>query len=77
VLSALLSRMGSVVPSAELLAAGWGNRPQRDEQYLRQYIRYLRCKIERDPRSPRYIVNEHGDPDRQASRPRLRDLRAG
>jgi two-component system, OmpR family, KDP operon response regulator KdpE len=43
-----------------LLAQAWRRENQHDLQYLRVFIGNLRKKIEDDPSSPRYIVNESG-----------------
>jgi len=46
------------VPHNTLLAEVWG--AEYAPHYLKQYIRYLRLKLEPDPHRPRYILTEWG-----------------
>ena len=57
-LAALTRRAGQVVPHKTLLAEVWG--AGYAPHYLKQYIRYLRLKLEPDPHRPRYILTEWG-----------------
>ena len=58
-LAALTRRAGKVVPHETLLAEVWG--PDVNEICrLKQYIRYLRRKLEPDPHRPRYILTAWG-----------------
>lgn len=49
-----------VVPHRDLLACVWGPEYRDDIDYLRAYVRYLRRKLEPDPRQPRYILTSQG-----------------
>ena len=44
----------------ELLTKIWGPEYRDDLDYLRAYIRYLRKKLESDPKNPTYIVTYQG-----------------
>lgn len=59
-LLALLRSGGRACSHAELVARVWGQGCAAGEHYLRLYIRYLRQKLEADPRRPRAIVNVWG-----------------
>lgn len=43
-----------------LLSRVWGPECVEDRDYLKAYVKRLRQKLERDPRSPTYIVTERG-----------------
>lgn len=60
VLSTLAERPGCVLSHEELLSRVWGAEFVDDTHYLRLYIGYLRQKLEDDPRTPLYILNEWG-----------------
>jgi two-component system KDP operon response regulator KdpE len=51
---------GRVVPHEELLTRVWGAEYREEVEYLRQYVYYLRHKLEDDPRQPRYIRSKPG-----------------
>lgn len=51
---------GRVVPHDELLTRVWGAEYREEVEYLRQYIYYLRHKLEDNPRLPRYIRSKPG-----------------
>ena len=57
-LAELAKHSGSVLTHAHLLRAVWGPAQEDQIDYLRVAIRALRQKLERDPSSPRVIVNE-------------------
>jgi two-component system KDP operon response regulator KdpE len=59
-LLALARSPGKVMTQPQLLAAVWGADGPSRGQYLRTHLRQLRQKIERDPDSPRHLVNETG-----------------
>lgn len=59
VLCQLVRRPGSVVRREELLERVWGPSCA-DLEFLKKYIRRLRCKLERDPGHPSIILNERG-----------------
>jgi len=56
----LASRLGEVAPHRYLLSEIWGEAFVDDVHYLRVYIGYLRQKLEDDPTSPQYFVNDWG-----------------
>ena len=49
-----------VLSHPELLTSVWGPEYRDELDYLRDYVRYLRRKIETDPSNPRYIVTLPG-----------------
>jgi len=59
-LLALARAEGYPVDHRTLIAAVWGPEYVDCRHYLRLYIRYLRDKIEVNPREPRIIMNEWG-----------------
>ncbi len=60
-LALLMSRRGAVVSNKEILGNIWGNDDWIGGQELvKVNIRRLRMKIEPDPHSPTYIVNQWG-----------------
>jgi two-component system KDP operon response regulator KdpE len=56
----LLREAGRVVSHRKLMAQVWGGEYVQCRHYLRLYIRYLRSKLEDDPRDPKMILNEWG-----------------
>ena len=56
----LAREAGRVVSHRKLMAQVWGGEYVQCRHYLRLYIRYLRSKLEDDPRDPRMILNEWG-----------------
>lgn len=59
-LSALVQHRGRIVSHEFLLREVWGSEYMGEVEYLRQYISYLRYKIEKDPAKPNLIHNEWG-----------------
>lgn len=59
-LSALLQDPGRTVSHDALLRRVWGPEYANRRDYLKLYIWYLRQKIEKDPRKPKYILSERG-----------------
>lgn len=59
-LALLMKEAGRPVSHAKLIAHVWGPEYSDCRHYLRLYIRYLRTKIEKDPRNPQLILNEWG-----------------
>ena len=49
-----------VVRPRHLLLEVWGPDRQDDTRSLRVNIKYLRDKLEPDPRRPRYLITETG-----------------
>lgn len=56
----LVRNRGRTVPYERILEAVWGEEWKDDKNILKAYIYRLRCKIEDNPRSPRYILAERG-----------------
>lgn len=56
----LVRNAGRLLNHETLLTRVWGREYLDDSQLLRLYITYLRQKIEPDPSTPRYILNERG-----------------
>jgi DNA-binding response OmpR family regulator len=56
----LMANPNRVLLTDELVARVWGDDLVGDTESLRTYVRYLRQKIERDPRNPERIVTERG-----------------
>ncbi len=59
-LTLLVRETGRAVSHSKLIAHVWGPEYSDCRHYLRLYIRYLRSKIEDDPRNPERILNEWG-----------------
>ena len=59
-LTCLAGEAGRVVTHAKLIAKVWGPEYVNCRHYLRLYIRYLRAKLEDDPRDPKLVLSEWG-----------------
>lgn len=59
-LALLVRETGRPVSHSKLIAHVWGPEYVDCRHYLRLYVRYLRSKIEDDPRNPERILNEWG-----------------
>ena len=59
-LVSLIRQKGHAVSHTKLLSSVWGPEYVDCRHYLRLYIKYLRSKIEHDPREPELILNEWG-----------------
>ncbi len=55
-LEVLARDAGRVVTHRRLLASVWGNEYTADIQYLRVFVRRLRCKLEEDPHAPGLLL---------------------
>jgi two-component system, OmpR family, KDP operon response regulator KdpE len=53
-----LSNHDKVVTHRAVLSAVWGSQSAQQSEYLRVFVAQLRKKIEKDPRSPRYLLTE-------------------
>ncbi len=60
ILSCLVKNRGWIVTHEQLLEKAWGPNYIGDKSFVKLYIRYLRQKIEADPRNPRLILTERG-----------------
>ncbi|MDD5093310.1 MAG: response regulator transcription factor [Dehalococcoidia bacterium] len=56
----LVSNAGRVLTHEQLLRMVWGHEYRDEDHYLWLYITYLRQKIEKDPKHPKYILSERG-----------------
>jgi DNA-binding response OmpR family regulator len=56
----LVSNPGKLLTHETLLARVWGPEYRDEDQYVRLYITYLRQKIEKDTKNPKYILSERG-----------------
>ena len=56
----MVSNPGQLLTHDTLLERVWGPEYKGEHQYVRTYVTYLRQKLERDPRSPEYILSERG-----------------
>jgi DNA-binding response OmpR family regulator len=56
----LVSNAGKLLTHETLLSRVWGPEYNDEDQYVRLYITYLRQKIEKDPKNPKYILSERG-----------------
>jgi DNA-binding response OmpR family regulator len=58
ILTTLMREPHRVHSAREIVIAVWGAEYADDTGYIRRYVWHLRQKLERDPRHPRYILNE-------------------
>ncbi len=56
----LVTNAGKLLTHDTLLARVWGPEYRDEDHYVRLYVTYLRQKIEKDPKNPRYILSERG-----------------
>ncbi len=56
----LVTHAGQILSYQTLLSRVWGPEYKIEENYVRLYITYLRQKIERNPKNPKYILSERG-----------------
>jgi two-component system, OmpR family, KDP operon response regulator KdpE len=59
-LQALVRHPGRLVSQRQLLQEVWGPTYVEQPQYLRQYVKALREKLEADPTRPRHLITEPG-----------------
>lgn len=59
-LATLAEARGRVLSPRAIIARVWGRDFMNESHYLRLYVRYLRTKLEDDPKHPRYILNRWG-----------------
>jgi two-component system KDP operon response regulator KdpE len=59
-LASLLQHSGNVVSHEQLLTEVWGSPCKESLNYLSIYIRYIREKLEDDPKRPAYIQTKWG-----------------
>ncbi len=56
----LVTNPGKLLTHETLLSRVWGPEYRDEAHYVRLYITYLRQKIEKDPKNPKYILSERG-----------------
>jgi two-component system KDP operon response regulator KdpE len=56
----LVANAGKLLTHEVLLSRVWGAEYRDEDQYVRLYVTYLRQKIEKDPKNPKYILSERG-----------------
>ena len=56
----LAEHVGQVLSPQQILERVWGPDYGGEVEYVKNYVRLLRAKIEEDPRMPRYIVSRRG-----------------
>jgi two-component system, OmpR family, KDP operon response regulator KdpE len=56
----LVTNAGKLLTHETLLSRVWGPEYRDEDQYVRLYITYLRQKIEKDSKNPKYILSERG-----------------
>jgi two-component system KDP operon response regulator KdpE len=59
-LDVLLRNPGKLIGQRQLLQEVWGPTYATETQYLRQYMKHLRRKLEDDPARPRHLLTEPG-----------------
>jgi two-component system KDP operon response regulator KdpE len=59
-LSVMVLSAGRLLTHNQILRSVWGPTHAADVNYLRVYMKKLRCKIEQEPARPRYLLNEPG-----------------
>jgi two-component system KDP operon response regulator KdpE len=59
-LTVLVEETGRAVSHSRLIANVWGPEYVDCRHYLRLYVKYLRSKVEDDPKNPRLILSEWG-----------------
>jgi two-component system KDP operon response regulator KdpE len=59
-LATLVQQLDRVIPHQQLLRQVWGPEYSDEVHYLKLYVRYLRQKLEKDPREPQYLLTEWG-----------------
>ena len=59
-LACLVSAQGNVLTHDHIMATVWGAEYVDSRHYLHLYIRYLRDKLETEPKSPQLIISEWG-----------------
>lgn len=59
-LSLFVQHPGEVLSFQQLLENVWGFEYTEEKHYPRIYVSHLRNKVEPDPKTPTYIINEYG-----------------
>lgn len=59
-LSYLLQNAGNILPFRKILDNVWGSEYREKTDYVHVYMWHLRKKLEKNPKSPKYLLTEHG-----------------
>lgn len=59
-LAYFVGNAGKVLSYEQILFSVWGNEYKGNDDYVHVYVSHLRSKIERDPKSPCYIMSIYG-----------------
>ncbi len=59
-LTYMIRNADRVLTFRQILTNVWGDGYQDSPNYVHVYVSHLRSKIESDPKSPRYLLSEHG-----------------
>jgi len=59
-LTLLFSKAGQVLSFEEILSEVWNKSDADNADYVRVYVWHLRKKLEKNPKSPKYILTEYG-----------------
>ena len=57
-LALLVKNRERVLEFGQILESVWGMEYVDEIDYVRTYIWHLRCKLEPDPKNPRYLISE-------------------
>jgi two-component system KDP operon response regulator KdpE len=60
ILQVLVRNPGKLVSQRQLLQQVWGATYETETEYLRQYLKHLRRKLEDNPARPRHLLTEPG-----------------
>jgi two-component system, OmpR family, KDP operon response regulator KdpE len=60
IVEVLVRNPGKLVSQRQLLQEVWGDKYERETNYLRVYLARIRRKLEPDPAHPRYFITEPG-----------------
>ena len=59
-LAYLVQNRGCILTFNQILGHVWGEAYQNSSDYVHVYISHLRHKLEKDPKTPQYLLTEHG-----------------
>ena len=59
-LTLFVRHAGRIMTHRQILREIWGPKSEEHRHYLRVYVTHLRQKIERDPKTPKFIITEPG-----------------
>jgi DNA-binding response OmpR family regulator len=59
-LAYLVTNADQVLSVEQIIENVWGREYRGSDNYVHVYVYYLRNKLEKDPKRPRYLVTDHG-----------------